>query len=145
MSDAKAIWRSQVEGQGDESRTQALSAMVRGEPIFYWLPVMDQLKRSGDLEGAFQLAWECMEVAERTLRFDGTPAVGWTRRLAVICRKMRRFDTEVQVIERWFAQSDPSRWREGVFDDMRHRLVVAKELLARERALEGPKRPEPMF
>ncbi|QDZ15762.1 hypothetical protein [Humibacter ginsenosidimutans] len=102
--------------------------LVRGEWIFYWSPVIDQMKREGRLVEALELALECVDCAERSLRIgpNGDPPRGWTEKAAVIARKLKRYDFEVEIIERYFAiVADPS-----AYEGLTHRLGVARRLAA---------------
>lgn len=100
---------------------------VRGELIFWWGPEIDGLKRQGQLGEALELAWECMEAveAQRPLPY------GWAWHVAVIARKMKRFDLEVEVIERTMAlDAFPT---ELARDEWQRRLRKARALAAKAR------------
>lgn len=107
---------------GGREEEDALAAMMRGEPLFYWSPVIEQLKRAGRLNEALELAIECADCAERTLGYG--PMWGWVKRVAIIARKMRRHDFEVEILERFLATVwDPERQ-----DEARTRLGKARAL-----------------
>lgn len=72
---------------------------VRGHLVHRWRPEIDQLNREGRLGGALELACECMEAVEHERPLPW----GWAWEVAVIARKMRRYDLEVAVIERVLA------------------------------------------
>ncbi len=110
---------------GGERRRMVERTMVRGEWIFYWRPDIDQLKREGRLGEALDLAWECMEAAER-LDPDDYPPPGWYQIVAIICRKMGLYEREVVVLERALTKADP-KWD---VSDIEHRLDRAKGLSA---------------
>ena len=121
-------------------REYEFATTVRGESIFHWMPVIDDLKREGDYFEALDLAWECMEVAETALTYDyGIPARGWTERVALICRKLGMYDLEIEVVERWLSflqgedATDPERYAE-----MKKRLPAAQRLLAKKIAASVP-------
>jgi hypothetical protein len=105
-------WRS------DELKGQ----VVRGEWIFYWPPVIEQMKREGRLSEALELALECSDCAARTLGHG--PMWGWTEKVAIIARKMRRYDFEVEVIEGFLATA----WHPDAEDGARRRLAKARAL-----------------
>jgi hypothetical protein len=115
---------------GGREAAEEVARTVRGESVFHWIPVIEQLKRQGRLGEALELAWECMEVAETALLFGGAvPPPGWVTKVAVIARKLDRADLEVEVLERWFAHL-PATSTETSYPDLRHRLTVARARLA---------------
>lgn len=93
---------------GGQQRDEVLSALVRGKPFTYWSPDIDQLKREGRLLEALELAWECMEAAERWTLNSPFPPPGWYPRVAVICRKLRFYEREAAVLQRAIDHADPS-------------------------------------
>lgn len=122
-------------------RDEVSAAVVRGRWIFYWPPVLRQLARAGRVQEAYELAMECVIVAERTLRWGGNPPPpGWTRFAAVYARKLGRLDLEINVLERYIEiagdEYDP---------DIVRRLDLVRETIARKEALKPKKRPDPMF
>jgi hypothetical protein len=110
---------------GGETAARARNQVVRGEWLFYWSPVIDQMKRQGRLTEALELAIECADCAERTL--DSGPVWGWVRKVAIIARKMRRYDFEVDVLQDFLARA----WHPERQDDARHRLAKACALAAK--------------
>jgi hypothetical protein len=104
--------------RADELKSQ----VVRGEWIFYWLPVIEQMKREGRLNEALELALECSDCAARTLGYG--PMWGWVQKVAVIARKMRRYDFEVEVLETFLATA----WHPHAEDSARRRLAKARAL-----------------
>jgi len=97
---------------------------VRGHLVYWWRPEIDRLKRESRLGEALELAWECMEAVEHQRPLP--PAWAWD--VAVIARKMRRYNLEVEVLERVLAlaaagATPPEQWEA--------RLVKARQLAAR--------------
>lgn len=125
MLQARVIWERNLNAYSEDVREGARAAVVRGEPISYWSPVIDRLKRDNRLGEALELAWECMEVAEVTLYFPHGVAWGWARNVAVIARKMHRYDLEIEVIERFMALVAP----DTNYPQLRDRLPAARKLL----------------
>lgn len=114
---------------GGQRARDAQAQVLRGEWIFYWSPVIDQLKREGRLQEAYDLALECVELAETALAHDGVPPHGWTEKLAIVARKMGRVDLEVQALERWVSVCDANR-SQSVSTPLHARLEKARALLA---------------
>ncbi|MEF2977283.1 helix-turn-helix domain-containing protein [Subtercola sp. YIM 133946] len=82
---------------GSERRT-ALNLRVRGELVFYWIPDIEELKRTGDLYGALNLARECMVAVGNNREWDTMPP-GWAAKVAIIERKLGNYRAEVDVLE----------------------------------------------
>lgn len=74
---------------------------VRGRMLFWWTPEIEQLVRDHRLGEALELAWECMEAAERMT----PPPYGWANRAAIIARKAGRNDLEVEILRRFLSVS----------------------------------------
>jgi hypothetical protein len=111
---------------GGRAQAEALSGIVRGKPFTYWIPDIDQLKREGRYLESLDLAWECMEAAERHLLFQDFPPPGWYPKIAIICRKLGFYEREVEVLERAIAKAGP-QWD---LTGLRKRLARAGELSA---------------
>ncbi|WP_158506295.1 exonuclease domain-containing protein [Tomitella biformata] len=106
--------------------------MVRSKHIDAWVPVIDQLKRDGNLEEALTLLLECVIVAERAENcVGGEPEPEWTLQAGIVYRKQRDHRGEVSVLQRWIRQAR----RNGLTASPTHPVVVrltkAEELLGR--------------
>jgi len=72
------------------------AAGLRDSITFWWDPEIEGLQRDGRLEEALELAWVRMEAVE-----DERPLpYGWAWGVAVLARRMGRYDLEIEVIER---------------------------------------------
>lgn len=110
---------------GGREAEEAEASLLRGQPVFYWSPVIDQFKREGRLNEALELAIECADHAGRALGYG--PVWGWVKKVAIIARKMRRYDFEVEVLERFLATT----WHPEYQDEARARVAKAQDLLDR--------------
>ena len=100
-------------------------ALVRGRDTGEWLEYVDHLKRSGHLELALALIYECIDAAERAGRIDQS----FHTHAAVILRKMKDYDTEVHLLENFVnAQVRLGRTPEGAIA----RLAKARQLLMKD-------------
>lgn len=141
MDQALSTWGTQLRSISPQIRKDASAAVVRGKWIFYWPPVLRQLGRAGRFEDAYELAMECVVVAERALRRDGhPPPPAWTRFAAVYARKLGRLDLEMEVLAHYLEVAGP---------DSDSRLIERKALVERriQRVddLKPKRRPDPMF
>jgi hypothetical protein len=99
--DFEKIRRDIAAFEAGRARAQVVGR-VRGRSYLDWSSTIDQLKRDGKLEDAVELAYECMDAAERANAAQGYEfgAAGWYKIVAVILRKMKDYETEVRVLER---------------------------------------------
>jgi hypothetical protein len=112
MNQALYTWRSQLRSVSPQIREEASAAVVRGKWIFYWPPVLLQLGRAGRFQDAYDLAMECIAIAEQVLRWGGNPPPpAWTRFAAVYARKLDRLDLEIEILDHYLevagTNSDP--------------------------------------
>lgn len=84
-----------------EARAKRASK-VRGLQLWDWIPTIDQMKRDQEYEEALALTLECINAMERynaAMRLDGG-AAGWYERAAIIYRKLKDYDGEIELIDR---------------------------------------------
>jgi hypothetical protein len=74
--------------------------VVRGFDIAGWQDHVDHMKRTGLLEDALALAYECADAAERAASdvYDAWPK--WAVEIAIILRKIGDLDSEVRHLSR---------------------------------------------
>lgn len=102
-------------------------ASVRGRHYTEWAPVIKVLKRQGRLDEALDLSMECMAATLLEARVKHwTPAPAYTRHAAIILRKLKRYDEEVAVLERYI-QACP-----GLPPDEEFRVRLAKARTLRD-------------
>lgn len=117
--------RAEASSQGarevDAGRVSGVHFLELIEPI-------KQAKREGRNELALKLCYAAIEGAERD-RMGGTPAPAYTEHAAIVLRKLKRRDEEIEVLERYL------RWVPGD-ERMRHpfmdRIRKVEEIQRRE-------------
>ncbi|WP_203896093.1 hypothetical protein [Actinoplanes xinjiangensis] len=103
---------------------------VRGRHYTEWNDDVRTLKRSGELEAALELLYECIEAAERD-RGGREPAPWYTHEAAIIHRKRGEIPLEVAVMERWERACPPPERGPGAMQaKIADRLEKARRLLA---------------
>ena len=107
---------------GDPSFDDAI--WVRGHLVYWWKPEIEALKRAGRLGEALELAWECMEAVEH----ERPTPYGWAWEVAVIARKLRRFDLEVEVIDRYMSLRGPNPQSDGRWERRREKALRLAEV-----------------
>lgn len=81
-----------------------IAGAVRGIHFTGHRDEVAKIKRDGDLGGALQLLMECVGAAERVAKLEGrSPDVWPTEQAAIVLRKLKDFDGEVAVLERYVA------------------------------------------
>lgn len=104
--------------EGEDRAEEFWAGMVDGQHFLELVEPINQLKRENRLEEALALAYQAIEGAERSAKMrqeDGVtaePPSWYTIQAAIICRKLKRNDQEVEVLERWLRSASKSR-REG--------------------------------
>jgi hypothetical protein len=81
------------------------AAVVRGRPLWDWIPVIDEHKRAGRLADARDLTMECIDAMEKysDIHGYGNGAAGWYFRAGIIYRRLGDYDGELAVIDRGLA------------------------------------------
>lgn len=102
IAERQAVAEESFSHSAVESPTQAMRATVRGKSYVYWVPRIEELKRSGRLEEALDLTLECCRAAERD-RGGREPAPAYTRHAAIICRKLGYLVDEKRELDRWLS------------------------------------------
>jgi hypothetical protein len=112
-----------------ESIVKTSAGYVRGRHYTEWTEYIRALKRSGELEAALELLYECIEAAERD-RGGREPAPWYTHAAAVMHRKRGEIHLEVAVMERWERACPPSEHGPGAMQaKIADRLEKARQLL----------------
>jgi tetratricopeptide (TPR) repeat protein len=106
---------------------------VRGREFPGWVEPIEELKRQERHSEALELLMECIEAAEMDeQRIFPAPWYSW--QAAVIFRKQREYQKEVEVLERWVnalpAIYDLSKWGASA-RRMFPRLERAREIARR--------------
>lgn len=116
----------------DALRDQA--EQVAGRHITEWVPELNRLRSEGDDDEGLALLMECIAATERGARFSGRePAPGYTHRAAVILRRRKEYQAEIDLIERWERACPPERRGPGATQGkLAERKRKARELLERE-------------
>jgi hypothetical protein len=109
----------------DTARPEVLP-LVRGVDMVEQWGNASQLQSEGRLADALQLAFECTEAARLVGWRRISPSWAWDT--AVLARKLRRFDLEVQTLEGYLAVHPPES---KVAQKFPERLSRARELDAR--------------
>ncbi|WP_263121158.1 hypothetical protein [Cellulomonas sp. RIT-PI-Y] len=124
VSKSGAVWLETAHGSMSfgVSAEQEAAALVRGRHFTEWSDIVRQLKREGRLEEALALLDELIAAAERSA--DGRePAPWYTEQAAIIHRRLKQYDHEVAVLERYRAACPPGRGSAKIRD----RLVKARQ------------------
>lgn len=115
----------------DALRDQA--EQVAGYHFTEWVPVLDRLRAEKQDDEALALLMEIIAATERGARFSGRePAPGCTHRAAVILRRRKDYQAEIDLIERWERACPPERRGPGATQGkLAERKRKARELLSR--------------
>ena len=98
-------------------------AIVRGKPLWKWIPTIDEMKRAGEYQAAADLTLECVDAMEHHSSIMGfeSGAAGWYEKAAIIYRKLRDYDAEIEMIDRGLGYMPAN-------PDLLHRRVKAVQL-----------------
>ncbi|MBG9887146.1 hypothetical protein ABE10_25380 [Bacillus toyonensis] len=108
-----------------EPRLRAL-AEVRGRGYNEWREHVTHLKRTGHLETALALSYECSDAAERHAAAAGFgPSDWWAKQTAIILRKLDDYEAEIRFIEE-LVERVPS------LGALAERLPASRRFLARQ-------------
>lgn len=110
-------------------------SQVRGQHYSQWSEQVQNLKRVERYDEALELLRECIDAAEADARlWHREPAPFWTTQAAIVLRKLKDYDGEVAVLERYLAATpEHLRAERGQVDSVSARLHKAREL--RDRAI----------
>lgn len=84
---------------------------VRGKHYSEWAETIDELKRDKKHKEAIELLLECVEATERENDLMGDSfgvAPAFYRNLAIIYRKEKKLDKEIEILERYKARAEKS-------------------------------------
>jgi len=108
---------------------------VRGRHFTTYVKEVKLLKRSDQLAEAEQLLWELVDATERQACVDGLGVAPWYyEQLAIIYRKQKRYDAEVEILRRY---ADAQKALGSLKAQLAQRLKIT--LLLLEEAGPGPK------
>lgn len=133
---------SQIYASTDRNRSAEIAGRIQGRHFSEWVPDLNRLKSLGaDAEEEYlSLVLECVDAAERAaLILDQAPAPGYTNRAAIVYRRRREYEAEIQILERWIAAC-PERFRGDADSKVAVRLIRAIDL--RDKMLESQEHPE---
>lgn len=140
-----SIRASRLNGIVESIRDEERSFTLHGQRVFYWIFVINTLKREGRYQEALDLALECVEVADRTLHTaDGRPLLWWHIQVVKIAMKMTQYDIAIEALESWLnwpGEKAPAE-EEG---EATKRLETARKAKARAEGLRAKMRPKPMW
>lgn len=90
---------------GGDTAEAERNALVRGKHYTEWPEGIRELKRAGQHDQALVLLYELIDAAERDARRQrhGAPAPWYTEQAAIIHRKLKEYDREVTVLQRYRA------------------------------------------
>lgn len=78
---------------------------VRGESLASHTETIRELERNGDTKEAISLLLECVEATEQQAEANGMGVAPWYyERLAIIYRKQKQIEKELDILERYDAQ-----------------------------------------
>ena len=119
----------------ERTAAQIDSLQLAGKTLPDWLEVVQALERAGRWEEALQLVEVLIEAAEQEAARSGRePAPAYTERAAIMLRRRKDYDAEIQVLERWEAFCPPERRGPGTTQQkLAARLVKARQLAAKTR------------
>ncbi|MCZ2820778.1 hypothetical protein O2V63_10595 [Modestobacter sp. VKM Ac-2977] len=130
------------------------AGLVRGRHHTQWSHEVASLKREQRYDEALALLHEIIAATESQqavenanapvrAQYFGRPvsehraretAPGWTNEAAIIYRKLKDYESEIAVIDRWEAHAgDRRRWVGATHAKLLERRVKARELLAKSR------------
>jgi hypothetical protein len=97
--------REQRLAAGGETTQTERNALVRGKHYTEWPEGIRELKRAGQHDQALVLLYELIDAAERDARRQGhrAPAPWYTEQAAIIHRKLKEYEREIAVLERYRA------------------------------------------
>ncbi len=99
---------------------------VRGRHHSDWVSTLDRLRARGMDDAGLELLAECMAAAEREAwALESPPPTIYAHRAAVIHRRRRDYEAEVDVLERWIAACPEPR---DPYSRLAVRLVKARRL-----------------
>ncbi|MDU0968111.1 MAG: exonuclease domain-containing protein [Actinomycetaceae bacterium] len=109
---------------------QWVMPQYRGVDICDWLPIISELKRGGDLEGALEIAVGCMDaMREAAMRNPENVLEHYVKEVVIIQRKMKDYRGEVDTIKGWLSTGLPNRPEYQL--DYEKRLAKAQAMLAK--------------
>jgi len=114
----------------NRSRADIESMTFAGQPLWDWLDHVKALEKAGDPDQALKLVEALIVAAEQEATISGRePGPAYTERAAMIHRKRREYDAEIEVIERWMNACPPEKRGPGATQTkLADRLVRAREL-----------------
>lgn len=125
-------FKSEISGPvstGESRNLQSEAGLVRGKHYTRWVDDVTVLKRNQALGPCRDLLQELIEAVEReSTEFTMSPAPWYYEQMAIVLRKMRDFDGEVAVIERYLAFPHPTQPPKP---EIRDRLTKAQAKQAR--------------
>lgn len=110
IADAWFRQRDELEDakNADAIRRRHRDTLVRGRHYTEWVSTVADLKREGRYEEALQLLSECQQATTR--EDPGRPAPHYFEHAAIIYRKLKNREAEVEVLERYIELSrEPSK------------------------------------
>lgn len=108
--------------------------LVRGKHFTEWIPELNRLRAEKNDDEALSLLMECIAATERGAQFSGRePAPDYTKRAAIIFRRRKDYQAEIDIIERWELACPPELRGPGATQEpLIARKAKARELLARQ-------------
>jgi hypothetical protein len=129
VTDALARLRQERLAEGGHIAEEQRTRLVRDKDFGEWVEHINELRRSGRDQEAFELLMECVDAAELDARANGWPPPTWyTEQAAIIMRKQGDLTGEIALLERFMAACPPNRPQA----DIAERLVKARARLARK-------------
>ncbi|MEV6963890.1 hypothetical protein AB0M47_02165 [Hamadaea sp. NPDC051192] len=93
------------------------AGFVRGRHFTEWGDHLDELRSAGRDDEALLLLFEIIEATERASAIGGLePPPGWTKRAAIILRRLGDRDGEVEVLRRYAAARPPGHGNQALLD-----------------------------
>lgn len=120
----------------DTDRRRAQDAgSFQGKHFTEWAAEVDRLRVEGKLDESLSLALRCIEATERQDAIDGNGAApGYYHDAALVFRKQKRYEEEVQVLERYLARSG----RHPGFEDRMRKAAALRDAQANTTAIACP-------
>jgi hypothetical protein len=127
QKDTEEMVRDGLSDTSDPERARSFRAGLTpaGRHYLELVEPIKQLKREGRLDEALMLCMDAVEAAENEAAaepFPSDPAPWYTEQAAIILRKMKRKDEEIEVLQRWFLHLDPEANHPTSYETLRKRL-----------------------
>ncbi len=122
--------RRQRLAAGGAEATQQRARLVRGRDFTEWAEAIKDMRRDGRDDDALRLLLECIDAAENAMPPNQAPPPWYTDQAAIIYRKRKDYDAEIEVLQRWLRACPDPAW--GAKTEAR----LAKARALRERVAE---------